>query len=113
MELSFKELQKREVINLSDGRSLGKITDIRLSFPRGVLIGITVPGRRVRGILRLFDKSEVYIDESRVVKIGGDVILVDLKCSDQCTEGRPPKPYGGKRGAEGSCNNDSVRGDEY
>ena len=82
MELSYNELRKREVINVSDGRSLGKITDIRLSFPKGVLVGISVQGRRTGFICSFFDKSEIYIDESRIIKIGGDVILVDISCRE-------------------------------
>lgn len=81
MELNYSELTKRDVINVSDGRCLGRITDIRISFPKGVLIGITVPGRR-KGLFSFCDKTEIYIDRSRIIKIGGDVILVDLKCSD-------------------------------
>ncbi len=78
MELSFNELKKRDVINLPDGRCLGRIIDLRLDFPKGSLAGIVVPGRKSRRIFALFDRSEVYIDRSRIIKIGGDVILVDI-----------------------------------
>jgi YlmC/YmxH family sporulation protein len=86
MELNYSELKKRDVINVADGRCLGRITDIRLDFPEGILVGITVPGRKTRGLFRFFDKSEMYIDESRIIKIGGDVILVDLSCGETCDE---------------------------
>ena len=46
MELSFKDLKKREVINLADGSSFGHITDLVLSFPKGNLVAIVVPGKR-------------------------------------------------------------------
>lgn len=85
MELTYSELKKRDVINVTDGRCLGRIIDLRLSFPEGVLVGIIVPGRRVKGILRIFDKSELYIDESRIIRIGGDVILVDINCGEVCS----------------------------
>ena len=87
MELSYNDLKKRDVINVPDGRCLGRITDLRLSFPSGVMIGIVVPGRKVNRIFRWFDKTEIYIDRSRIIKIGGDVILVDISC-----EKRAPKP---------------------
>jgi len=83
MELSYNELKKRDVINISDGRCLGRIIDMRLKFPKGVLVGIVVPGRK-KGCFSFFDKSELYIDESKIVKIGGDVILVDIRCADAC-----------------------------
>ena len=84
MELSFKELQKRDVINTADGRCLGRITNLKLAFPSGSLTGITVPGRKVNFFLRIFDKSETFIPVSKILKIGGDVILVDLECGDVC-----------------------------
>ena len=91
MELSYSELTKRDVINIADGRCLGRIIDIKLIFPQGKLIGIVVPGRKVKGIFRCFDKTEMYIDERNIIKIGGDVILVDIRCNEDCSP-RPPKP---------------------
>ena len=86
-KLSYNELRKRDVINVPDGRCLGRIIDLRLSFPSGVMVGIVVPGRKSKGICHWFDKTEFYIDRSRIIKIGGDVILVDISC-----ECKPPKP---------------------
>lgn len=79
MELSFKELKKREVINISDGRSLGFMTDMTLSFPSGKLSSITVPGKKSSGIFSCFSKNSIIIEENRIMKIGNDVILVNLK----------------------------------
>ena len=84
MELLLSELKKRDVINIVDGRCLGRIIDIQFSFPQGVIVGIVVPGRCNRGILKLFDRSRLYIPEKNIIKIGGDVILVDLKCGETC-----------------------------
>lgn len=95
MELSFKELQKRDVINTADGRCLGRITDLKLAFPSGTLTGISVPGRKLNFITRIFDKSETFIPVSKIIKIGGDVILVNLDCGDVCSpsvKGKKPKP---------------------
>jgi YlmC/YmxH family sporulation protein len=85
MALSYSELKKRDVINVTDGRCLGKIIDMRFTLPEAIIVGIVVPGRKTKGFLRLFDRSELYIDESRVIKIGGDVILVDINCGDTCS----------------------------
>jgi YlmC/YmxH family sporulation protein len=96
MELLYSELSKRDVINVVDGRCLGRIIDIKLGFPEGRLLGIVVPGKRTRGILKWFDKSTLYIEVRRILKIGGDVILVNLSCADVCDDstnvGRPPVP---------------------
>ena len=85
MELTFNDLKKRDVINVVDGQCLGRVSDIGLDFPDGVLTGIYVPGHRKRGILGIFGRSKIFISESNVVKIGGDVILVDLKCGQVCS----------------------------
>ena len=77
MELSFNELKKRDVINISDGRCLGRMTNLKLKFPQGLLTGIYVPGKK-RGFFGFFDKSEIFIEVNKILKIGGDVILFDL-----------------------------------
>ena len=79
MILSYKELRKRDVVNISDGRSFGKITDLQLDFPCGTLKGIVVCDRRRGGIFGLWCKNEIFIDEKQIVRIGGDVILVNIK----------------------------------
>ncbi len=100
MELTFKDLKKRDVINVADGRCLGHITNIKLVFPSGTLTGIFVPGKKSNGIFRIFDRSETFISQKNIIKIGGDVILVDLKCGETCEQSvslngekpnRPPK----------------------
>ena len=104
MELTYNELRQRDVINVTDGRCLGKIIDLRLSFPEGLLVGIVVPGRKVKGLFRFFDKSQLYIDESHIIKIGGDVILVDINCGDLCSAGvRVNKPNNNKRHCPPPC----------
>jgi YlmC/YmxH family sporulation protein len=90
MQLSFRELRKKDVINVADGRCLGRIIDLTLNFPQGILTGITVPGRRIYGF-RLFDRTEVFIEESKILKIGGDVILVNLKADNPVYPPKPPK----------------------
>lgn len=100
MELTYKELQKRDVINIVDGRCLGRVVDARFDFPRGMLIGIYVPARKNRGLFSLFDKSTLYIEVRKIKKIGGDVILVEIPCGGECLpstcvgkpDNNPPKP---------------------
>ena len=86
MELTYNELRTREVINVVDGKSLGKIIDLTLSFPEGKLRGITVPGHRQGFFAKLFDRGRLYIDRRDIKKIGGDVILVSLSCGDTCSD---------------------------
>ena len=90
MELTYKQLKKRDVINIVDGRSFGHITDLKLKFPQGVLTGIFVAGKKSKGIFKIFDKSALFIEESKIVKIGGDVILVNLRRGDVCSPDETP-----------------------
>lgn len=101
MELTYSQLKCRDVINVADGKCLGRITDIKFRFPEGVISGIFVPGRKVYGF-RLFDRSQVFIEENKIIRIGGDVILVNLRGSESSCPSvdvgqgkpnkRPPKP---------------------
>ena len=67
MELTYNELRKRDVINVVDGKCLGKITDIKLHFPQGVLVGIFVPNRKNKGLFWFLDKSTLYIEVNKIV----------------------------------------------
>ncbi len=96
MELSFRELKKRDVINVADGACLGRIVDIVINFPSGVMAGIVVPGNKGFRLFRIFNKSEMFIEDRKIVKIGSDVILVNLRCGDACAPnvnvgGTPPR----------------------
>ena len=84
MDLTYKELSKRDVINVADGRCLGRIVNATFSFPQGLLTGIFVPARKNKGFFWFMDKSTLFISVNKIIKIGGDVILVDIKCGDNC-----------------------------
>lgn len=77
MNLSFKELSKREVINVTDGKCLGHIIDLTLDFPKGIMTGITVPSKKsIFNCFGFYDR--IFIEVYKIKKIGTDVILVDL-----------------------------------
>lgn len=86
MELSFSELRAKEVVNTQDGKKLGRVCDVALCYPENKWLGIVVPN--VRGFA--FKKNEFFIDLKQIVKIGEDVILVNV--------GLPRKQNGCKRG---------------
>ena len=74
MEISFTELKEKEVINVFDGKKLGRIVDILFDCISGEVKGIVVPGER-----KLFHKNEdLFVPLNRLKKIGNDVILVGL-----------------------------------
>ena len=82
MILSYKDLRKRDVVNIADGRSFGKITDLKLDFPCATLKGIVVCDKRRGGLFSCLCKNEIFIDEKQIVRIGGDVILINVKNFD-------------------------------
>ena len=85
MILSFRELKKRDVVNIADGRSFGKIVDLELDFPRATLKGIVVSDKKRCGLLCFWRKNEIFIDEKQIVRIGGDVILVNIRHCESIT----------------------------
>ena len=88
MEMSFSELRAKEVINTADGRKLGKICDMVFCYPENRILGFVVPGSRAFGLKR----EEYFIDLKNIVKIGEDVILVNVGFRGQ----KPvPKNMGG------------------
>ena len=74
MELTFSELRAKEVINMQDGRKLGKVCDIVLCYPENRWIGIVAPNGSAFG----FKKNGLFIELRNIVKIGEDVILVNV-----------------------------------
>ena len=95
MELTFSELRAKEVVNTQDGRKLGKVCDIALCYPENKWIGIIVPNGR--GFSK---RNDLFIELKNIVKIGEDVILVNI--------GFPKPPNYGKRkqnpcSASGNC----------
>ncbi len=79
MMISTDKLKNKEVINISDGRSLGFVYDIEVDLDKGVIDGIVIPG--ARGFMGLFSKkdTDVVIKWDKVKTVGDDVILVDLE----------------------------------
>ena len=107
MELTLSELKKRDVINIADGKCLGRITDIKFCFPEGVIEGIIVPGRKSCRIFGAFSRSSLYIPDKNIVKIGGDVILVNLACGMVCDQFVSVDSKRGEKSCKSSASNDS------
>ena len=80
MELSFSTLRTKEVINTQDGRKLGRVCDVALCYPENKWLGIVVPNGKTWSS----KKNGLFIDLRQIVKIGEDVILVNV--------GLPKKP---------------------
>jgi len=89
MEVSFSSLKQKDVINLTDGRHMGKVCDISFTFPENNVLGFTVTG--CKGFK--FSKQEVFIPIKQVTKIGKDAVLVKFgeEKNDRPPQGGPKR----------------------
>lgn len=87
MEFNFSHFKQKDVISLSDGKNLGKVCDITVSYPENNFTGITVTG--CKGFR--FSKQEIFIPIKQVVKIGEDAVLVRTE-REKCPPPEPPRP---------------------
>ena len=92
METSFCELHRKEAVNLTDGKRLGRVSDVVFTYPEGRVQGIVVPG----GKGFRWGRAELFIDLKCVKKIGIDVVLVDVKAAPK------PEKHGGQWGNQTS-----------
>jgi YlmC/YmxH family sporulation protein len=76
--VKISELRLRDVINTYDGKRLGTIKDIDLDLEQGKIRSLILPGNSGR-LFSLFTRSdEVVVPWENIVKIGVDVILVNV-----------------------------------
>lgn len=75
--MTFSELKQKDVINVSDGKRLGKPVDV--AFTEGACIdAIIVPDAFNFLTCLSKNKTGIEIPWDRVRRIGDDVILVDI-----------------------------------
>ena len=81
IESSFFELRSKDVVNIVDGKCLGRICDIVIEICSGQVLGFIVPnGMNFASIFR--GVEEVFIPYQNICKIGKDVILVELNMTE-------------------------------
>lgn len=76
INLTYCELRKKDVINLVDGRKLGRLIDIIFNI-KGHIEGFVVPGFKKWTLFKASDN--IFIRWCDIKKIGEDVILVELR----------------------------------
>lgn len=77
MESSFLELRCKEVINVTNGKKLGRIIDIVFDLPTGKIKGFVVPINST-GFNFFKQPQNLFIAYNQICKIGEDTILVEL-----------------------------------
>lgn len=95
MEISFSLLRSKEIINVFDGKRLGRAVDIVFDKETAKVLGVIVPGEK-----KIFRKSDdIFIPIELIKKIGDDVILVKFTDSPpeetvkQNDQAKPPVIY--------------------
>ena len=82
METSFCELKGKEVINIVDGKKLGRIIDIVFDTQCGRVLGIVVPSyNKSWNIFKASD--DIFIPFGCICKFGDDAILVQIFIPNQ------------------------------
>ena len=78
--IKFSKLRQKEVVNIMDGSRLGIICDLLVDECTGKICAIIVPGPSRFSFLFKGDRDSV-IPFKNIVKIGEDVILVEVDCN--------------------------------
>lgn len=71
------DLKQKEVINMSDGKRMGFVSDVEINMEDGRIEAIVLPGSgKFLGIIG--KESEIIIPWDRVKIVGEDTVLVDI-----------------------------------
>lgn len=87
MEVTYSSLKQKDVINLSDGKHMGKVCDLTFCFPENRVTGFTVTG--CKGFK--FTRQELFIPIKCVTKIGEDAVLINFGGEQPPPPKCPPK----------------------
>ncbi|MFD3448056.1 YlmC/YmxH family sporulation protein [Microbacteriaceae bacterium 4G12] len=83
--IRISEFQMKDVVNVSDGKRLGNISDIDIDINTGKIQAVIISkSGKMLGFLR--KEEEVVVLWKNIVKIGEDVILVRVQNSPQPTD---------------------------
>ena len=75
-QYTFAELAEKQVVNVADGRQLGHTCDMVFTA-YGRILGLVVPGKK-SFFQSCTSSDNLFIPWDTIVKIGGDVILVEM-----------------------------------
>ena len=76
--LRLSDIREKEVINVYNGERLGYVYDFEMDIEKGTLTSIIMT--RAGKVMGLFSKpNDIEIEWKRIIKIGLDTLLVNLK----------------------------------
>ena len=75
--MKLSELQRKDIINILDGKKIGKIIDVEFDQNSGYMIKFIIEKNNF--VKNLFtNNDEVTIRFNQIKKMGEDVILIDI-----------------------------------
>lgn len=74
--MKLSELQDKDIVNINDGKKIGKIVDAKINSDGFIEYLVVDERRNIRNILS--SNSDINISFKQIKRIGSDVILVEL-----------------------------------
>lgn len=75
--MKLSELQRKNIINIRNGKIVGKIVDVEVDTNSGLLIKLII--EKAHLVRNIFSSEEdITIKFTQIKKLGEDVILIDL-----------------------------------
>lgn len=84
--MTFSELRQKDVVNVCDGRRLGKPMDVVLNDAACIEALVVPSGGGLMNLIKQ-DREGCLIPWRRILRIGDDVILVDIG-EENCTNSK-------------------------
>lgn len=96
--MRISDLQSKDVVSVGDGKRLGSIGDLEIDTDSGLISALVIPSQgRFFGMVG--GGQDYVVPWNQIVKIGTDVILVDLRPLRESGYYLPPQS--GKQGTGG------------
>ncbi|WP_100373280.1 YlmC/YmxH family sporulation protein [Bacillus sp. FJAT-45037] len=85
--MKISDLQSKDIVNMENGKRLGHLTDLDINLNTGAIEAMVI--NSTGKMMGLFgrEEQEIIIPWKNIIKIGSDVILVEVPESL-----RPPLP---------------------
>ena len=75
--MKLSELQRKDIINIKDGKKVGRIIDVEFDSSNGYMIKFVI--ERTHFLRNLLSTNEnLSIKFTQIKKLGEDVILIDI-----------------------------------
>ena len=75
--MKLSELQRKDIINIKDGKKIGKIVDVEFDIKSGYMVHFVI--EKYNFVRSLFSTTDdLTIKFTQIKKLGEDVILIDI-----------------------------------